>query len=155
MRTRFGRRVGRSRTFGSGVMVALGIGALAIIVLRMRRREAEETSEELHETTRERFGLDQERQTQRAVGTTQPLSNSLKAEAESTQEDDTQELTEVLQQRGREKVDAVIAQDTEGTDGSVGEETRMANGPVRLRPLRGQPMMSIIRGSVRRSRGGA
>ena len=133
MRTQFGRRVGRSRTFGRVVM-ALGIGALVIIVLRMRRREAEETS---------------------GMGTTEPLSNSLKTEAESTQEDDTQELTEAVQQRGREKDDEVVAQDTEGSDGSVGEETRRAKGHVRLRPLKGQPMMSIIRGSVRRSREGA
>jgi hypothetical protein len=101
--------------------------------LRMRRREAEETS---------------------GMGTTEPLSDGLKAEAKSTQEDDTQELTEALQQRGREKATDDITQDTEGTDGS-GEEIRRDKDPVRLGPLKGQPMMRIVRGSVRRSRGGA
>jgi hypothetical protein len=83
------------------------------------------------------------------MGTTEPPSNNLEAEAESTQEDDTKEQIVALQQRGRGQADEVIAQDTEGSDGSVGEE------PVRLGPLKGQPMMSVIRGWVRRDRGGA
>jgi hypothetical protein len=72
----------------------------------------------------------------------------------STQEDDTQEPTESIRERGREKATDDITQDTEGTDGS-GEEIRRDKDPVRLGPLKGQPMMSVIRRSVRRSRGGA
>ena len=145
-------RSGRRRTFGSRVVVALGIGALlAIVVLRTRRRAAEEeTSGEPRGTTRERFGEDRERQTRREMSTTEPLSNALEAEAESTQEDDTQDLTEAVQQRGGEKADEVITQDIEGTHGSAGEEIRRAKDPVRLRPLKGRPLISVIRGSVKR-----
>ncbi len=145
-------RSGRRRTFGSRVVVALGIGALlTLVVLRARRRAAEEeTSGEPRGTTRERFGEDRERQTRREMSTTEPLSNALEAEAESTQEDDTQDLTEAVQQRGGEKADEVITQDIEGTHGSVEEEIRRAKDPVRLRPLKGRPLISVIRGSVKR-----
>jgi len=133
-------------------VVALGIGALlTLVVLRARRRAAEEeTSGEPRGTTRECFGEDRERQTRREMGTTEPLSNALEAEAESTQEDDTQDLTEAVQQRGGEKADEVITQDIEGTHGSVGEGIRRAKDPVRLRPLKGRPLISVIRGSVKR-----
>ena len=145
-------RSGRRRTFGSRVVVALGIGALlALVVLRTRRRAAEEeTSGEPRGTTTERFGEDRERQTRREMSTTEPLSNALEAEAESTQEDDTQDLTEAVQQRGGGKADEVITQDVEGTHGSVGEGIRRAKDPVRLRPLKGRPLISVIRGSVKR-----
>jgi hypothetical protein len=145
-------RSGRRQTFGSRVVVALGIGALlALVVLRTRRRAAEEeTSGEPRGTTRERFGEDRERQTRRDMSTTEPLSNALEAEAESTQEDDTQDLTEAVQQRGGEKADEVITQDIEETHGSAGEEIRRAKDPVRLRPLKGRPLISVIRGSVKR-----
>ena len=145
-------RSGRRRTFGSRVVVALGIGALlTLVVLRARRRAAEEeTSGEPRGTTRERFGEDRERQTRREMSTTEPLSNALEAEAESTQEDDTQDLTEAVQQRGGEMADEVITQDIEGTHGSAGEEIRRAKDPVRLRPLKGRPLISVIRGSVKR-----
>ena len=145
-------RSGRRRTFGRRVVVALGIGALlALVVLRTRRRAAEEeTSGEPRGTTAERFGEDRERQTRRDMSTTQPLSNALEAEVESTQEDDTQDLTEAVQQRGGEKADEVITQDVEGTHGSVGEGIRRAKDPVRLRPLKGRPLISVIRGSVKR-----
>ncbi len=145
-------RSGRRRTFGSRVVVVLGIGALlALVVLRTRRRAAEEeTSGEPRGTTRERFGEDRERQTRRDMSTTEPLSNALEAEAESTREDDTQDLTEAVQQIGGEKADEVITQDIEGTHGSAGEEIRRAKDPVRLRPLKGRPLISVIRGSVKR-----
>jgi hypothetical protein len=148
-------RPGRKLILGSSVVVALGIGTLAIIVvLRRRRPAAEEISGEPRETTRERFEEDLERQTWREMGTAEPLSNNLEAEAKST-EDDTQDLTDVVQQVGMDKADEAIIQDTAETGGSAREEIRRAKGPVRLRPLKGQPMMSVIRGSVRRSRGGA
>jgi cytoskeletal protein RodZ len=145
-------RSGRRRTFGSRVVVALGIGALlALVVLRTRRRAAEEeTSGEPRGTTTERFGEDRERQTRRDMSTTEPLSNALEAEVESTQEDDTQDLTEAVQQRGGEKADEVITQDIEGIHGSAGDKIRRAKDPVRLRPLKGRPLISVIRGSVKR-----
>ena len=152
MRTRFGRR----RTFsGRGVVVVLGIGALAIIVLRMRRRAAEDASGGSRGAPKERFEEARERQARRYTGTTKPVRDNLKAEADSTQEDGTQELTGSMQQSGKEKADGVVAQNTEETDGNAGEEIRRAKGSIRLRPLEGQPLMSVIRGSVRRRRGGA
>src|SRR5918998_6121269 len=111
MRTRFGRRQ-IFEIFGGTVVVALGIGALTVIVLRMRKREAEDTSGEPREPTSERFGEDREHQTQSNIGTAEPLSNSLNAEAEKTQEDDTQDLTETVQQIVRETADEAIIQDT-------------------------------------------
>jgi hypothetical protein len=119
-------RSGRRRIFGSRVVVMLGIGALALLLaMRMRRRAVEDTT---------------------GVPSGDPRGSS-------TQEDDTKKLIETVQQRGREKDDEVFAQeDTEGSDESVGEEIGRDNDPVQLGPLKGQPMMPIIRESVRRSR---
>ena len=49
------RRFGRRLIFGSSVVVALGIGALAIIALSMRRRATEDASRESNGTASERF----------------------------------------------------------------------------------------------------
>ena len=105
--------------------MVLGIGALALLLaMRMRRRAVEDTT---------------------GVPSGDPRGAS-------TQEDDTQEPTESIRERGREKATDDITQDTEGTDGSSGEEIRRDKDPVQLGPLKGQPMMPIIRESVRRSR---
>ena len=84
------RRSGRRRTFGSRVVVALGIGALlALVVLRMRRRAAEEeTSGEPRGTTRERFGEDRDHQAQRNVGTTEAVEEPPTVEVSAIEEDE-------------------------------------------------------------------
>ncbi len=102
------RRSGRRRTFGGSVAV-LGLGALAVIALIMRRRATTDATIESHSpTTGQRF--DGTRASSR-------------------------EPTEQTQQRGREEVDEVLAQDTEKPQGSIREDIR-----------------SIIRESISRSR---
>ena len=90
------RRSGRGRTFGSRVVVALGIGALlAIVVLRMRRRAAEEeTSGEPRGTTTERFGEERDRQAQRNVGTTEAVEEPPSVEVSAIEEDEDAPMVE-------------------------------------------------------------
>lgn len=149
MRGRFGRR----RIFDSRVVVALGIGALAVIVLSRRRRATEESARrELRRTTREREARE-ERQRRHDTEATEPMSDELKAEAESTQLA-TQELPERIKQRGRDEANEVVVQVIEETEKSMGEDIREAKSAIRLRPLSGQPMMSVIRETARRRRRG-
>ncbi len=92
------RRSRRRRTFGGSVVV-LGLGALAVIALIMRRRATTDdaTVESYSPTTGERF-------------------------------DDTQassrEPTERARQRGEEEPEEVLAQDTDRAEGSIGEDIR-------------------------------
>lgn len=151
MRGRFGRR----RIFSRRVVVALGIGALAVIVLSRRRRATKEGARrEAHGTTKERFVEARERQVRHDMDDTELVSDKLKAEAESTQVT-TQELTERVQQTGKEKAEEVLAQDTEETEENTEEGKREVKVSIRLRSMSGQPLMSIIRESSRRRRGRA
>ena len=123
MRRRFGRR----RTFGRSVVV-LGLGALTVIAVVMRRRATADASREFYSPAGERFG---------------------EVRASS------QESTQRAQQTGREEPDEILAQHTEKTGGSTREEIRRVEEPIRLRSLSGQPLMRVIRASAPRSRGGA
>jgi hypothetical protein len=127
------------------VVVALGIGALAVIFVSRRRRAAKEGARrKTHETTRGRFVEARERQRRHDTDNTELMSDKLKAEAESTQVA-TQEATERVQQRGKEKA---TEENTEE------EEKRKVTASIRLRSISGQPLMSIIRESARRTRRG-
>jgi len=151
VRTRFGRRF----AFGGGVAAVLGIGALVVIALSMRRRATTDATREPDGTARERLGEDRERRGRHDTDSAEHVSDGLKAEAESAQVASQEVPAQGAQQRGREKAGEVLAWDIEERGGSTREEIRRAKGhPVRLRS-RGQRMMSVLRGSVRRSRGGA
>ena len=150
MRRRFGRR----RIFSGTMVATLGIGALAIIALSMKRRATVDAIRELYGTAREGFGEARKREPQHAKNSSEHVSDNSKAEAQSTQAAP-QEPTERAPQTRRERTDKVLAQDTEETAGSTREEIRRVADSVRLRSLSGQPLMRVIRASARRSRGGA
>jgi len=110
-------------------VVVVGLGALAVIAMVIRRRSAADaTRESSYSPTVERFG---------------------EARVSS------QEPTQRAQQTGTEEPDEVLTQDTEEAGGSTSEEIRRMKDSIRLRSLSGQPLMRVIRASVRRSRGGA
>jgi hypothetical protein len=136
------------------VVAALGIGVLVVIALSMRRRATIEVTRDSYGTARERLGEDRERRRGHVTDAADHVSDDLKAEAESTHVA-SQEPAQGTQQRGRETADEVLVGDTEETRENTREEIRRVKDPVRLRSLSGRPMMSVLRGSVRRSPGRA
>jgi hypothetical protein len=77
------------------VVAAVGVGALAIIVLRVRRRVTTNATRESYNSARERLG-------------DTPTSS--------------REPTERVQQRGEESIEETLAQDTQKADGSIRED---------------------------------
>ena len=129
MRRRSGRRRStRGRTFGGSVL-ALSVGALAIIIAWVvrRRGEAADAVRESYGTARERFEETRQQQTKYATDLSERVTGELRAGAESVRAA-SQELTEQAQERGQE----------------AGEEAERGSEEDEVR--------SIIRESVRRSR---
>ncbi len=129
------RRSTRRRTFGGSVL-ALLVGALAIIVWVVRRREAAEVVRESYRTGRERFGEARERQTRCATDLSERVTGGLKAGAEGVRAA-SQELAEQAQERGQEAGEDLAPSAEEAEEGPE------------------EDIRSIIRESVRRSRGEA
>ncbi len=124
------RRKVRRPTFGSSAVVALGIGALAVIVWRTRRRR---TASSEH------------------VG-----DEAQVVEAETSQAASQAEQGERTEQQRGEKPGEILAQNNEETEESTRQQVeRATKGAARLRALRGQPMMSVIRAAADRNRGRA
>jgi hypothetical protein len=90
------RRFGRKRILNKSVVV-LGLGALAVGALIMRRRANTDATKEFYSPTSERSGEAQ---------------------------DSSQEPVERAQQIGREEPEEVLVQDTEKAEGSITEDIR-------------------------------
>ena len=137
------RRLGRERTFGKSMVLA--IGAVAIIVLIAKRRarddqrtrrakqatkEASDVIREAYKNARGRFGKVRERQAQyNTTDFSERVTGNLRAGVESAQAA-SQELTDQAQKRVLEEVGEAPAQTTEEGERSTGENIQADAGEL-------------------------
>ena len=136
------RRLGRERTFGKSMVLA--IGAVAIIVLIAKRRarddqrtrrakqatkEASDVIREAYKNARGRFGKVRERQAQYTTDFSERVTGNLRAGGESAQAA-SQELTDQAQKRVLEEGGKAPAQTTEEGQRSTGENIQADAGEL-------------------------
>ena len=136
------RRLGRERTFGKSMVLA--IGAVAIIVLIAKRRardgqrtrrakqatkEAADVIRESYKNARGRFGEVRERQAQYTTAFSERVTGNLRVGVESAQAA-SQELTDQAQKRVLEEVGEAPAQTTEEGERRTGENIQADVGEL-------------------------
>ena len=136
------RRLGRDRTFGKSMVLA--IGAVAIIVLIARRRawddqrtrrakqatkEASDVIREAYKNARGRLGEVRERQAQYTTAFSERVTGNLRVGVESAQAA-SHELTDQAQKRVLEEVGNALAQTSEEGQRGTGENIQADAGEL-------------------------
>lgn len=116
-------RFERRRIFGGSVVAALGIGALAVIVLRRRRRATMEGGES-HEPTREGFEQVRQQATRHDTDSSELVDDGLRSGAESTyQEEEATFQKEELVERAEQISKGPARRSREGEANDITSET--------------------------------
>ena len=136
------RRLGRERTFGKSMVLAIGVVAIIVLIAKRCARddqqtrrakqatkEASDVIREAYKNARGRFGEIRDRQAQYTTDFSERVTGNLRAGVESAQAA-SQELTDQAQKRVLEEVGEAPAQTTEEGQRSTGENIQADAGEL-------------------------